>query len=162
MRKLQGLLLIALFATPLIYQPTFYQVLKLRTFDRFIETPDRSGYFAILNITEEDVNREGGYPLSRVRLGEIQVELLRKGATGVGWVIGFPHPDRVEHGDKFFAETLGYGPSVLAMFEHDNGQYPDTVGTVIKGEEVWGLYCKRNNTKHRHTEGLVLDGARHC
>ena len=142
MRKLQGLLLIALFATPLIYQPTFYQVLKLRTFDRFIETPDRSGYFAILNITEEDVNREGGYPLSRVRLGKIQVELLRKGATGVGWVIGFPHPDRVEHGDKFFAETLGYGPSVLAMFEHDNGQYPDTVGTVIKGEEVGGYTAK--------------------
>ena len=142
MRKLQGLLLIALFATPLIYQPTFYQVIKLRTFDRFIETPDRSGYFAILNITEEDVDREGGYPLSRVRLGEIQVELLRKGATGVGWVIGFPHPDRVEHGDKFFAETLGYGPSVLAMFEHDNGQYPDTVGTVIKGEEVGGYTAK--------------------
>ena len=142
MRKLQGLLLIALFATPLIYQPTFYQVLKLRTFDRFIETPDRSGYFAILNITEEDVNREGGYPLSRVRLGEIQVELLRKGATGVGWVIGFPHPNRVKHGDKFFAETLGYGPSVLAMFEHDNGQYPDTVGTVIKGEEVGGYTAK--------------------
>ena len=142
MRKLQGLLLIALFATPLIYQPTFYQVLKLRTFDRFIETPDRSGYFAILNITEEDVDREGGYPLSRVRLGEIQVELLRKGATGVGWVIGFPHPDRVEHGDKFFAETLGYGPSVLAMFEHDNGQYPDTVGTVIRGEEVGGYTAK--------------------
>ena len=142
MRKLQGLLLIALFATPLIYQPTFYQVLKLRTFDRFIETPDRSGYFAILNITEEDVDREGGYPLSRVRLGEIQVELLRKGATGVGWVIGFPHPNRVKHGDKFFAETLGYGPSVLAMFEHDNGQYPDTVGTVIKGEEVGGYTAK--------------------
>jgi adenylate cyclase len=142
MRKLQGLLLIALFATPLIYQPTFYQVLKLRTFDRFIETPDKSGYFAILNITEEDVDREGGYPLSRVRLGEIQVELLRKGATGVGWVIGFPHPDRVEHGDKFFAETLGYGPSVLAMFEHDNGQYPDTVGTVIRGEEVGGYTAK--------------------
>ena len=142
MRKLQGLLLIALFATPLIYQPTFYQVLKLRTFDHFIETPDKSGYFAILNITEEDVDREGGYPLSRVRLGEIQVELLRKGATGVGWVIGFPHPDRVKHGDKFFAETLGYGPSVLAMFEHDNGQYPDTVGTVIKGEEVGGYTAK--------------------
>jgi len=142
MRKLQGLLLIALFATPLIYQPTFYQVLKLRTFDRFIETPDRSGYFAILNITEEDVDREGGYPLSRIRLGEIQVELLRKGATGVGWVIGFPHPNRVKHGDKFFAETLGYGPSVLAMFEHDNGQYPDTVGTVIKGEEVGGYTAK--------------------
>ena len=142
MRKLQGLLLIALFATPLIYQPTFYQVLKLRTFDRFIETPDKSGYFAILNITEEDVDREGGYPLSRIRLGEIQVELLRKGATGVGWVIGFPHPNRVKHGDKFFAETLGYGPSVLAMFEHDNGQYPDTVGTVIKGEEVGGYTAK--------------------
>ena len=142
MRKLQGLLLIALFATPLIYQPTFYQVLKLRTFDRFIETPAKSGYFAILNITEEDVDREGGYPLSRVRLGEIQVELLRKGATGVGWVIGFPHPNRVKHGDKFFAETLGYGPSVLAMFEHDNGQYPDTVGTVIKGEEVGGYTAK--------------------
>ena len=142
MRKLQGLLLIALFATPLIYQPTFYQVLKLRTFDRFIETPDKSGYFAILNITEKDVDREGGYPLSRVRLGEIQVELLRKGATGVGWVIGFPHPNRVKHGDKFFAETLGYGPSVLAMFEHDNGQYPDTVGTVIKGEEVGGYTAK--------------------
>ena len=142
MRKLQGLLLIALFATPLIYQPTFYQVLKLRTFDRYIETPTKSGYFAVLNITEEDVDREGGYPLPRSVLAEIQVELLRKGAVGVGWVIGFPHADRGEDNDKTFAEALGYGPSVLALFEHDNGQYPDTVGTVIKGEEVGGYTAK--------------------
>ena len=42
-------------------------------------------------------------------------------------------------GDEVFATTLGYIPSVLAMFENANGQYPKTTGTVIKGNDVGGM-----------------------
>jgi len=141
MKKLQGLLLLLLFVTPLIYQPIFYQVLKLRTFDRFVHTPEESGYFAILNITEADVNREGGYPLPRKKLAQINDLLLAAGALGVGWGIGFPHADRLG-GDKAFAKSLNNGSTVLPLFEHDNGQYPATVGTVIKGDDVGGFVAK--------------------
>ena len=123
MKKLQGLLLLLLFVTPLIYQPVFYQVLKLRTFDRFVHIPEESGHFAILNITEEDVNREGGYPLPRKKLAQINDLLLAAGALGVGWGIGFPHADRLG-GDKAFAKSLNNGSTVLPLFEHDNGQIP--------------------------------------
>ena len=74
-----------------------------------------------MNITEEDVEREGGYPLPRKRLADIQIELIAKGALGVGWVISFPQPDRML-GDKDFARSLGYAPSVIAMFETDNNK----------------------------------------
>jgi len=137
-KKLYGLLLILLFIMPLIFQPTFYQVLKLRTFDRFVVTPEESGYFAVLSITEEDIDQEGGYPLPRDRLAEIHDNLLSRGATGVGWVIGFPHADRLG-GDKKFAAALSHSSSVLALFENNNNEYPPTVGTVTLGEEVGGF-----------------------
>ena len=115
-----------------------YQVLKLRTFDALVNQGQPSGYFAILNITEEDVNREGGYPLPRYRLAEIQHDLLEHGAIGVGWVIGFPHPDRLG-GDEAFAYSMSFSKTVLPLFEHDNGEYPDTVGTVILGDGDGGF-----------------------
>ena len=46
-------------------------------------------------------------------------------------------------GDEAFAEALSYGPSVLAMFESDTGNYPPTVGTVILGEDTGGGYEAR-------------------
>jgi len=141
MKKLQGLLLLTLFVTPLIYQPVFYQVLKLRTFDHFVQIPEESGHFAILNITEEDIDREGGYPLPRKKLAQINDLLLAAGATGIGWVIGFPHADRLG-GDEAFAESLSHASTVLPLFENANGKYPKTVGTVIRGEEVGGYAAK--------------------
>ena len=57
---------------------------------------------------------------------------------GVGYVIAFPQPDRFG-GDAQFAEALSYGPSVLAMFENDSGDYPPTTGTVILGDDVGGI-----------------------
>jgi adenylate cyclase len=115
-----------------------YEVLKLKTFDAFIPKQEPSGYFTILNITEDDITREGGYPLSRQRLSKIQIELLQKGAIGVGWVVAFPQPDRFG-GDEDFAQALSYAPSILAMFEHDNNQYPQTTGTVILGNDKGGI-----------------------
>ena len=47
---------------PLIYQSTPTEILKLKVFDSLIQTPQESGNFVILNITEEDVEREGGFP----------------------------------------------------------------------------------------------------
>jgi CHASE2 domain-containing sensor protein len=48
---------------------------------------NRQVFFTILNISEEDVIAEGGYPFPRQRLAEIQKQLVEKGALGVGWVI---------------------------------------------------------------------------
>ena len=94
MKKLIFLLL-PLLAVPLIFQSIPTEILKLKTFDAFIKTPEPSGNFVILNITEEDIEKEGGYPLPRERLADIQIELLGAGAMGVGWVISFPQADRM-------------------------------------------------------------------
>ena len=130
--------LILLLSLPLIFQSTPTEILKLKTFDYLIKTPEPSGNFTILNITEEDIEREGGYPLPRERLADIQLEILGRGALGVGWVISFPQADRL-NGDSRFAASLGYAPSVLATFETPNGNYPKTTGTVIKGSDVGGI-----------------------
>ena len=47
MKNLYGFILISLLILPLLLQPTAYQVLKMRTFDRLVETPEESGHFAI-------------------------------------------------------------------------------------------------------------------
>jgi len=140
-KKLQGLLFIVLFSVPLLFQFNFYQVLKLKTFDRFVPVGVASEYFAVLNITEEDVDREGGYPLPRSRLAEIQNKLIAQGAIGVGWVIAFPHADRLG-GDADFAASMNYSRTVLPLFENDNGEYPGTVGTVILGDGAGGYIAK--------------------
>ena len=128
-------LLLGLLTLPLLFNFTPLEVLRLKTFDAFIETPEPSGNFVILNITEEDVEARGGYPFPRQDLAQIQIDLLNKGALGVGWVILFPQPDRFG-GDEVFKETLSYAPSILAMPEFDNGIYPKTHGTVILGPDV--------------------------
>jgi len=131
-------ILLPLLSLPLLFQSTPTEIIKLKTFDTFIKTPQPSGNFVILNITEEDVEKEGGYPLPRKRLADIQLELLGAGAMGVGWVISFPQPDRL-NGDNRFASSLTYAPSVLATFENNSGVYPKTTGTVIKGPDVGGI-----------------------
>ena len=131
------LVLIGLSFVPIVFQWNFLEVLKLKTFDALVTKQEPSGNFTILNITEEDVDKEGGYPFPRKRLAEIQVELLEAGAIGVGWVIAFPHPDRT-NGDAEFAEALSYAPSVLPLFETNNNLYPKTTGTVIIGEDIGG------------------------
>ena len=130
--------ILILLSLPLIFQSTPTEILKLKIFDAFVTTPEPSGNFVILNITEEDVANEGGWPLPRRTLAQIQVDLINQGAIGVGWVISFPQADRMG-GDETFATTLGYAPSVLAMFETPNGKYPKTTGTVIKGDNPGGM-----------------------
>ena len=78
MKKLIFIIL-PILITPLLLQITFTEVIKLRTFDAFVKQYNESGFFTILNITEEDVAKEGGYPLPRQRLAEIHIELLQKG-----------------------------------------------------------------------------------
>lgn len=137
MKRLLFIILIIL-ALPLLYQSTPTEILKLKVFDYLVPKQQPSGYFTILNITEEDIANEGGWPLPRKRLGEIHTEIISKGAIGVGYVIGFPQPDRLG-GDEYFAESLKYGTSILAMFENSNGIYPPTTGTVILGDDIGGM-----------------------
>ena len=140
MKKLIPLSLILILVLPFVYQTTPLEVLKLRTFDALIPEQQESGNFVILNITENDIANEGGYPLSRQTLAQIHINLLRQGAMGVGWVMAFPQPDRFG-GDFEFMEALSFSPSVLAMFE-GNGDYPPTSGTVILGEDAGGIMAE--------------------
>ena len=140
MKKLVPLSLILILVLPFVYQATPLEVLKLRTFDALIPEQQESGNFVILNITENDIANEGGYPLSRQTLAQIHINLLRQGAMGVGWVMAFPQPDRFG-GDFEFMEALSFSPSVLAMFE-GNGDYPPTSGTVILGEDAGGIMAE--------------------
>ena len=141
-KKLVPLVLFAILALPFLYQTTPLEVLKLKTFDALIPEQQESGYFTVLNITDDDINREGGYPLSRQRLAEIQTQIINQGAIGVGWVVTFPNKDRLSvNGDQAFADALSQAPSVLAMFENDKGIYPKTTGTVILGEDQGGTFA---------------------
>jgi adenylate cyclase len=130
--------ILIILALPLLFQSTPTEILKLKVFDAFTKTPPESGNFVILNITENDVEREGGWPLPRERLAQITLEILGKGALGVGYAISFPQADRFG-GDESFGRSLGYAPSVIAMFEDGKGQYPKPTGTVIKGNDIGGI-----------------------
>ena len=130
--------LLVLLSIPLLFNWSALEILKLKVFDAGIKDQEPSGYFVTLNITEEDVQQEGGWPFPRARLAEIHMELLERGAMGVGYVISFSEPDRFG-GDQAFAEALSLHPSVLAMFETNNQQFPPTTGTVILGEDVGGV-----------------------
>jgi len=134
---LKTVALVAVLSLPLLFQSTLTEILKLRTFDYFVAEYEQSNYFAVLNITEEDIEREGGWPLPRARLAEIQDDLMQKGALGVGWSVAFPQPDRLG-GDEEFARSLQGSNSVLAMYENEGSGFPETVGTVIIGNPVGG------------------------
>ena len=133
------ILILAVLSIPMIMQSTPTEVLKLRTFDALVYTPPASGNFTILNITEDDVENEGGYPFPRNRLAEIHKTILENGAMGVGWVMSFPQEDRFG-GDIEFAQQLITSPSVIAMFENGKGIYPAPTGTVVKGDDIGGVF----------------------
>ena len=63
---LPGLLIFL--ALPLLMQLTPLEILKLKTFDAFVKKQEPSGNFVILDITEEDIKKEGGWPLPRAKL----------------------------------------------------------------------------------------------
>ena len=128
-------LLLALLTLPLLFNSVPLEVLRLKTFDAFVPQQNPTGHFTILNITEQDLDEMGGYPLPRQNLATIHNKLLEAGAYGVGWVMLFPHEDRMG-GDDEFAKALQSSASVIAMPEVNNNSYPATHGTVIKGPIV--------------------------
>ena len=140
MKKVIFILFIIL-ALPLLFQLYPLQILKLQTFDTFVKKYDPSGNFVVLNITQEDIQKSGGWPFPRQELAQIHMDILEAGAMGVGWVISLPNPDRFG-GDEMFLMALDYSPSILTMFEYDNGIYPPTSGTVLLGENINGIMAK--------------------
>ncbi len=139
MKKWISLLSIPILCVPLLFNWQALEVLKLKTFDALVQTPDPSGWFTTLDITEEDVTLAGGWPYPRQDLARIQSELMEAGALGVGWVVAFPQADRFG-GDQAFADALLQGPSVIATFE-GGSSYAPTTGTVIlgDGEPIQGI-----------------------
>ena len=128
-----GAVTMAVLSLPLIFDYKALEILRLKTFDALVQEQTPSGHFVILDITENDISKEGGWPFPRQRLAEIQTDLLDRGAIGVGWVIMFPQPDRMG-GDVLFATSLQQGTNVLAVPEYENRIFPSTDGTVILGD----------------------------
>ena len=130
-----ALTLLGILTLPLLFNSQALEILRLKTFDAVVETPNATGHFTVLNITEQDLDNLGGYPLPRQDLAKIHKDIMDAGAYGVGWVMLFPHADRMG-GDDEFALELSKSASVIAMPEVDNGLYPATHGTVIKGPDI--------------------------
>ena len=128
-------ILLGLLTLPLLFNAVPLEVLRLKTFDALVPEQQPTGHFKILNITEQDLDSMGGYPLPRQDLAKIHNDIMSAGAYGVGWVMLFPHADRLG-GDDEFALELSKSASVIAMPEISNGVYPATHGTVIKGPIV--------------------------
>ena len=128
-----GALTTVVLSLPLIFDYQALEVLRLKTFDALIPEQTPSGHFVILDITEEDIEREGGWPFPRHKLASIQTDLIERGALGVGWVIMFPQADRFG-GDDAFAMSLQQGINVLAIPEYENRIFPSTDGTVVLGD----------------------------
>jgi len=139
MKKWISLLSIPILCIPLLFNWQALEVLKLKTFDALVITPEPSGWFTTLDITEEDVALAGGWPYPRQDLARIQLDLMEAGALGVGWVVAFPQADRFG-GDQVFADALLQMPSVIATFE-GGSSYAPTTGTVIlgDGEPIQGI-----------------------
>ena len=127
--------LLTLLTLPLLFNSVPLEVLRLKTFDALVQEQSPTGHFTILNIDETFLDEQGGYPLPRETLAKIHNDILEAGALGVGWVMLFPHADRLG-GDDAFSKALQSSPSVIAMPEVNNNNYPKTVGTVIKGPIV--------------------------
>ena len=149
---------VALLFSLLIYQPSLLEVIKLRTFDALVQTQEPTGNLVVLNLTEDDIHQEGGWPFPRQRLAEIHVDLLNAGAVSVSWVAVFSEPDRFG-GDAAFAEALSYNPSVIAMFETDGFKdTPKTEGTVILGDDVGGIQAQGVTQNIKPLRDVALQG----
>lgn len=134
MKKWYSYVAVGLLTLPLLFNWQALEVLKLKTFDAFVQKEEPSGWFVTLDITEEDVAAAGGWPYPRQDLARIHLDLLEAGALGVGWVVAFPQADRFG-GDQAFADALLQGASVIATFE-GGASYAPTTGTVILGDGI--------------------------
>ena len=149
---------VALLFSLLIYQPTLLEVIKLKTFDALVQTQEPTGNLVVLNLTEDDIHHEGGWPFPRQRLAEIHVDLLNAGAASVSWVAVFSEPDRFG-GDAAFAAALSYNTSVIAMFETDGFKdTPKTEGTVILGNDVGGIQAQGVTQNIKPLRDVALQG----
>jgi len=156
MNKILSLLLILL-SIPLIFNWTPLQVMKMRVFDSIIQTPEESGQFIVVNITEENLEQFGGWPLPRDILAQLHYALLEYGATGVAYGISFPQADRMG-GDEAFAQALSESGSVLAMFPDKSGEFPKTTSTIIKGEDIGGIMLEGVKQNHLTLRESSLQG----
>ncbi len=142
----------------LIYTPSIVEVIKLRVFDSLVKTEAPTGNIVLLNLTEDDIRNEGGWPFPRKRLAQIHIDLLNAGAASVSWVAVFSEPDRFG-GDAEFAEALAYYPSVIGMFETDGFRdIPSTEGTVILGEDAKGIMAAGVTQNIKVLRDVALQG----
>ena len=51
-------LLLTILSLPLLFDSKPLEILRLKTFDAFVTTPEPSGYFTVLNITDKDIQKE--------------------------------------------------------------------------------------------------------
>ena len=139
-------------------QVTPLEILKLKTFDYLVPTYQPSGNFVVLDITEDEVSAEGGWPFPRQRLAEIHNDILQKGALGVGWVLSFVDKDRFGGDSEYILAVSQSSSSIVATFSFDNQKYPQPTGTVILGPDVQGINLPGHLPNIDGISGRVLEG----
>ena len=72
-------LIVPIFILPFVLSCAPLEMVKLRWFDAFVATPEESGLFTVLNITEEDLEERLGWPFPRTELAKIQEEIVERG-----------------------------------------------------------------------------------
>jgi hypothetical protein len=85
MKKLIFPTLLTFLALPLLFQVAPIQILKLKTFDYLVPKQEPTGFFTILNISEEDVIAEGRLSFSATKTSRNTKTVSRKRCLGC-WV----------------------------------------------------------------------------
>ena len=131
----QKIITAALMIGLLIWNPYPFKILELKTFDYLIMNTEavQNENVLIVDIDEEFIKNNGGWPLPRSIYGDLIIET--SGISGI--TVLMPNPDiRGAQQDAYFIRRLPYKPTVLASAASTQvtGINPH-VGTAQLGED---------------------------
>ena len=149
-----GTLLLAL----LVWNPTPFQILELKTFDWLMSTkePVQDTMILLVDLDEEIVEAYGGYPLPR----SLYSQIISRTQGTAGVTVLMPDPDiRGAVEDEYLAEILTIHPAVLAYTASNQAtQVGPHVGTAQLGGDPseWLLTYPGILRQQHNAEGVGL------
>ena len=154
MKKLYNPLIGVALLAMLVWNPTPFQILELKTFDWLMSTkePVQDTMILLVDLDEEIVEAYGGYPLPR----SLYSQIISRTQGTPGITVLMPDPDiRGAVEDEYLAEILDIYPTVLAYTASNQAtQVGPHVGTAQLGGDPseWlltypGILRQQHNAK---------------